>query len=164
MATFIVRPIARDVADQVRITRRAPNYGHPVHEELAMGTGPCRECLRAFDVGTETRLLFTYSPFDADAGLPQPGPIFIHAEECRRHEGAGYPHGLQDIPVVAQLYYGDGTIGEPKSLPIAGEDAFLSTLFEDERVRFAHLRHAQAGCFIARAERVPSSDQTRTAV
>src|SRR6059058_4899535 len=102
MAMFIVHPLAREITAAVRRTRRSPQYGHPVHQEMAAGTGPCRECLRTFNVGAEERLLFTYSPFDAPSSLPQPGPVFIHAESCDRHAAAGYPDGLRDIPIVAQ--------------------------------------------------------------
>ncbi len=87
MASFIVYPVAREITHQARTTRRSPQYGHPVHEELAQGTGPCRECLRAFTVGAERRLLLTYSPFTGSSVLPQPGPIFIHADACTPHGG-----------------------------------------------------------------------------
>ena len=154
MAMFRVRPVARQVTSQVRTTRLAPRYGHPVHEEVARGTGPCRECLQAFTVGEDVRLLFTYSPFADGAPLPQPGPIFIHADTCRPHEGAGYPDGLRDIPIVAQAYHDDGTIAEPRRLESGEEQASLGTLLDEARVAFVHLRHAEAGCFIACVERV----------
>jgi hypothetical protein len=154
MASFIVRPVAREIADQARTTRRSPQYGHPVHEELALGTGPCRECLRAFTVGADRRLLFTYNPLTSGPKLPQPGPIFIHAEGCTPHGGAGYPDGLREIPVVAQAYYDDGTIADPRLLSVGGEAAGLETLLDESRVEFVHLRHAEAGCFIGRVERV----------
>lgn len=154
MTTFKVYPVARQLTNQVRSSRRAPQYGHPVYEEVACGTGPCRECLRAFTVGEEARLLFTYSPFTDGVALPQPGPIFIHAEACRPHEGPGYPAGLRDIPIVAQPYYEDGTIAEPRRLPMGEEQSLLGTLLDEARVEFVHLRHAEAGCFIARVERV----------
>jgi len=36
-----------------------------------------------------------------------------------------------------------------------GKDAAgLGTLLDEARVAFVHLRHAEAGCFIARVERV----------
>jgi hypothetical protein len=156
MAKFVVRPVAPEIATEVRTTRRAPQYGHPVHQEVARGTGPCRECLRAFEVGREDRLLFTYSPFASGSGLPQPGPVFIHAEACGPHAGLGYPDGLRGIPIVVQSYYDDGTIADPLPLPLGEEESVLATLVDEVRVRFAHLRHAEAGCFIARVERVVS--------
>jgi hypothetical protein len=154
MAKFIVRPIAREIAAQARDTRRSPQYGHPIHQEQARGTGPCRQCLRAFNVGAEDRMLFTYSPFDGVANLAQPGPIFIHADECVSHDGTGFPDGLRGIPAVAQVYYDDGSIAVPHPLPEGDESSVLAALLDEPRVQFAHLRHAEAGCFIAHVERV----------
>jgi hypothetical protein len=156
MATFVVHPITREMAAQARHVRQSPQYGHPIHQELARGTGPCRQCLRAFNVGTQDRILFTYSPFDGASSLRQPGPIFIHADECVSHDGTGYPDGLRGIPTVMQAYYGDGTIAEPRPLAAGDESSLLSALFDEPSVRFAHLRHAEAGCFIARVERAES--------
>ncbi len=60
---FIVRGISQELADEVRRTRRAPDYGHPAHLELAQnGTGPCRCCLEPFVIRQEERLLLTYRP------------------------------------------------------------------------------------------------------
>jgi hypothetical protein len=153
MSAFVVRPLSPAIAAEVRTTRRAPQYGHPVHEELARGTGPCRECLRAFEVGAESRLLFTHNAFAGTASLAQPGPVFIHADACMPHAGDGYPDGLRDLPIVAQSYGDDGTIGAPSALPHGEQDTMLATMFDDARTAFVHLRHAEAGCFVARVER-----------
>lgn len=154
MTAFVVRPITPAIASVVRTSRRAPQYGHPVHEEIARGTGPCRECLRAFEIGVESRLLFTHNAFAGTPELAQPGPVFIHADACTPHAGAGYPDGLRDIPIVAQAYGEDGTIGAPHALPSGDEDAVLATVFDDSHIAFVHLRHADAGCFVARVERL----------
>jgi hypothetical protein len=154
MARFIVRPIAREIASRVRESRRSPQYGHPVHQETARGTGPCRQCLSAFVVGGEDRILFTYSPFDGTSRLRQPGPVFIHAHECESHEGSGYPEGLRGIPVVAQAYLQDGTIADVRPLLKGEETSRLEALLDEPSVQFAQLRHAEAGCFIARVERL----------
>lgn len=158
MTAFIVLPVAREIAMQVRTSRRAPRYGHPVHEEIASGTGPCRECLRAFVIGAENRLLFTYSPTHGESVLPQPGPVFIHADACDRHEGVGYPTGLRGIPVVAQAYHDDATVGAPLALRLGDEAAMVESLLAERTVQFLHLRHAEAGCFIARVERVGNNN------
>jgi uncharacterized protein DUF1203 len=153
MTDFIVRGIDRNVTTAVRSTLRAPGYGHPVHRELAAGTGPCRECLGTFAVGAEDRLLFTYNPFRASGQLSQPGPVFIHAEPCAPFAEMGYPEGLTTIPIVAQCHHADGTIGTPAALSTGAEAATLATLLESPDVSFLHLRHAEAGCFIARVDR-----------
>ena len=153
MATFIVHAVPDAIAGEVRSSGRAPSYGHPAHREVARGTGPCRACLRPFEIGKEERLLFTYSPSSGGA-LAEPGPVFIHAETCVRHEGLGYPPGLGAIPIVAQAYFDDGTISEPHALPAGQQSSLLQRLLDQPRIAFAHLRHAEAGCFIARVERV----------
>src|ERR1700757_3827213 len=61
--SFRVAAIPSKVADLVRSTMRSPGYGHPAHAEVATGYGPCRHCLRDFEVGKDRRILFTYDPF-----------------------------------------------------------------------------------------------------
>jgi uncharacterized protein DUF1203 len=157
MADFTVRGIDRRISNAVRTTLRAPDYGHPVHRELATGTGPCRECLREFTVGAEDRLLFTYNPFRASERLSQPGPVFIHAESCVPFADAGYPEGLTAIPMLAECHDADGTVSAPTIVAPGSEAATLATLLDAPHVRFVHLRHAKAGCFIARVDRIATN-------
>jgi hypothetical protein len=82
--SFRVAAIPTKVADLVRSTMRSPGYGHPAHTEIATGYGPCRHCLRDFQLGKDRRILFTYDPFYGIEPLPLPGPIFIHAGACER--------------------------------------------------------------------------------
>ena len=156
MPEFLVRPIARGITTTVRATLRSPQYGHPVHRELARGTGPCRECLSPFAVQYDERLLFTYNPFGDSGAIPQPGPVFIHADACEPFAGEGYPGGLRSLPILAEAHFSDGTRSAPRKVVPDMASATLSELLDDSRVEFLHLRHADAGCFIARVERVPA--------
>ena len=88
---FTVRGVPQEVADEVRRTRLSPGYGHPVHLEVARGTGPCRCCLEPFVAGRDQRLLFTFRPRSEDGSLMAPGPVFIHAGHCEAFAGAGFP-------------------------------------------------------------------------
>lgn len=158
MPAFIVRPIAPDIAASVRSTLRAPGYGHPAHHERAQGTGPCRACLSEFVVGRDDRILFTYNPFVDAGAVPQPGPVFIHAGACEPFAGGGYPRGLAGLPVVAEAHLGDGTRSSLQALVPGSAAETLTELLADPNVRFVHLRHAEAGCFIARVDRVADPD------
>lgn len=153
MPAFIVRPLGRDVTSVVRATMLAPQYQHPVHRELAKGTGPCRECLSTFTVGAEDRLLFTYNAHAGADHIPRPGPVFIHAQECEPWGGDGFPPGLRGIRVVAEPHRRDGTLGALRALEHEQAGAALEEILRDEGVEFVHLRHGDAGCYIARAER-----------
>ena len=151
--SFIVRGVPQEIADEVRRTRRAPGYGHPAHLELAQGTGPCRCCLRTFIPGQDQRLLFTYRPESADGSLMAPGPVFIHADHCDAFKGSGFPPGLRSLPLAFEARASGSRVvglsvrqGDPPERQI-------SELFDEQPADWLHLRHAEAGCFIARVDR-----------
>ena len=149
------------VADAVRATLRAPAYGHPAHVELATGHGPCRHCLRAFRVGEERRILFTHDAFAGVEALPQPGPVFIHAEPCARHdEAAGFPDDLRAHPLTL-VAYGRGRVhrGE-RHVPDGAVEPVLAALFARPDVDYVQVHDTRAGCYDLRVERVerPAAD------
>lgn len=109
MARYRITGLPNEIADEARSTGRSPEYGHPVHREVAAGTGPCRSCLGFFDVGVDERLLLTYRPDFGPSALGAPGPIFIHAETCARYEGDSIP---DPIPVCRCSSRGGRTTDE----------------------------------------------------
>ena len=151
MSRYRVVALSQDTADEVRATMRAPVYGHPAHVEVARGYGPCRLCLATFRQGEEERVLFTYNPFP-EAAIPAPGPVFVHKETCPRYDGRAIPSGLLGLSLIVEGY--DET-GFPRTrVPIDGEpDAVVQRVLAAPAVTYAHLRNAEAGCFIARIER-----------
>jgi hypothetical protein len=140
------------VADEVRRTLKSPQYGHPVHRELARGTGPCRSCLRTFAVGEEDRLLFTYQPFSDADSLPAPGPVFIHAEPCERYDALELPPDFRNLPVVVEGYRLGGRLLIQERVLGETTEAVLDRAFAVVGVAYVHLRNGQAGCFMARVE------------
>jgi hypothetical protein len=154
MTAIRVVAIPSEIAEGVRISGKAPRYGHPAHTEIAAGFGPCRHCLRTFSVGAERRTLFTYDAFDGVEGLPLPGPVFIHTEACERYpEDGGYPAQLRKYPttfnayakgrhLVAQEYVADGNV-----------DQSIERLFARGEVDYIHARNTEAGCYDFRIER-----------
>jgi hypothetical protein len=153
MAVVRYSGIPTAIAEEVRGTLRSPQYGHPVHREVARGYGPCRHCLRTFSIDREDRLLFTYSPIQEPAGLPAPGPVFVHAEPCERYDGPGFPADLRELPLVIEGFRRGGTIVVQEPVNGASPDDVVQRVFEVAGVDYAHVRNAEAGCFIARVER-----------
>lgn len=149
---YIVSGVSQEVADEVRRTRRAPGYGHPAHEELATGTGPCRCCLRPFVPGSERRLLFTYRPPSRAGSLNAPGPVFIHAEHCEAFAGPGFPDALRALPLAFEARAGHSRV--TALLADRGEtpETQMERLFAAD-AEWLHVRHADAGCFIACVDR-----------
>ncbi|HEX6397478.1 MAG TPA: DUF1203 domain-containing protein [Steroidobacteraceae bacterium] len=154
---FVVRGIPQEIADQVRQTRRSPGYGHPAHEELASGTGPCRCCLKPFVPGVDRRLLFTWRPVGGEGNLMAPGPVFIHAGHCQAFEDDGFPEALRALPLAFEARLSGSRVSELSRSDEVPAEAQMRMLFEAHAAEWLHLRHAEAGCFIARVDRAPRS-------
>jgi hypothetical protein len=133
---------------------KAPKYGFPAHSEIAKDTTPCRHCLRAIAAGTERAILFTYDRFSGIEDFPQPGPVYIHVDDCPRYAAnAGFPEELRNSPrtleayargrrLVAQEYVSDGKF-EPA----------IAQLFDKPEVDYIQVNSTTAGCFTFRIER-----------
>src|SRR3954465_2888782 len=102
MQRYRIQGLPESLAAAARATMRSPQYGHPAHVEVATGYGPCRLCLQAFTVGADQRLLSTSRPFPDPAGLPAPGPVFIHSEPCARYDATVLPDALRPLPLVVE--------------------------------------------------------------
>ena len=150
---FRIAGLPEAVTREVRETLRSPEYGHPAVREVARGTGPCRACLNTFEVGQDERLLFTHRPPGSDGTLGAPGPVFIHAHDCGRYNDRVFPPGLRTLPLFIEARASGNRILEGRAVPGAHADAVLEEMFANSAVEFLHLRHAEAGCFIARVDR-----------
>ncbi len=145
--------IPSDLAATVRQTLRSPQYGHPAHRETATGSGPCRLCLRTFEVGAEERLLFTYQPFSDPAAVPAPGPVFIHTTPCERYEGSTLPPDFRSLPLFLEAYGSGGELLRRGRVGEQPPEAVLERLFAGAHAEYVHIRNAEAGCFMARVDR-----------
>ena len=154
MPPFRVVAIPSDVADAVRTTQRSPGYGHPTHTEVATGHGPCRHCLRTFEIGRDRRVLFTYDAFRGAESLPLPGPVFIHEERCERYaEGAGFPDEVRSHPLTLNAY-GRGRNLRAQAYVIDGNpEPAIEHLLARSDVDYIHVRDTSAGCFDFAVER-----------
>ena len=146
---FIVRGVPQEIADEVRRTRLSPGYGHPAHLEVAAGTGPCRCCLRTFVPGVDRRLLFTYRPDGRGNSLNAPGPVFIHADHCDAHTGRGFPEGLRTLPLAFEARAAGSRVTDFSTSAEESPETQIQRMFTAGGAEWLHLRHAEAGCFIA---------------
>ena len=153
MRSYRIQGIPDSIATAARESRKSPQYGHPAHAEMATGYGPCRLCLQTFQVGADERLLFTYQPSTDPAALPAPGPVFVHRAPCERYDGPELPEGLRRLPLAVEGYGVSGVLVLQRRVGTSPFEAALEGVFEREDVRYAHLRNAEAGCFIARIDR-----------
>ena len=144
---------ARDCDEVVPGDSRRTGQASTSRSELATGYGPCRLCLQTFHEGTEERLLFTYQPFTDRDALPAPGPVFIHRRPWERYDVAELPDALRPLPLVLEGYGASGTLLTQRRVGTSRFESILDGVFESAEVHYAHLRNAEAGCFIARVDR-----------
>ncbi len=154
MSAYRIQGIPETIATAARHLMKSPQYGHPAHVEKATGYGPCRLCLQTFRVGTDERLLFTYQPFTDPTALPLPGPVFIHRAGCERYDAPALPEALRSLPLTLEGYGPGGQQLVQQRIAASPFEAALDSVFERGDVDYAHLRNTEAGCFIARIDRL----------
>jgi hypothetical protein len=154
MTTVRIVAIPTEVANQVRSTLRAPVYGFPAHAEVATDAAPCRHCLRTFAVGKDRRILFTYDRFSGIETLPQPGPIYVHAETCERYsEDAGFPEELRGSPRTVEAYARGRRLLAQEYIADGNFEPVIENLFARPGVDYLQVNSTTAGCFTFRIER-----------
>ncbi len=158
MPGYRVIPIPEPMVQEVRTRLVSPQYGHPAHVERAAGYGPCRSCLETFRTGDEDRILFTYNPFDGVDPYPQPGPVFVHREQCPSFAGSGFPEGLRTLPLTLEAFGRERWLIDQVHLGGSDPEEAIARLLGEPQVGYLHIRNTEAGCFIARVERTPPSE------
>ena len=151
---YKVVPIRSEIARSVRENMRSPQYGHPAFADVAKGYGPCRACLKTFVQGAEERILFTYDAFENLSPLPAPGPVYIHKKECAAFDEAGFPPALAGLPLLFEAFAAAGELVRREAVEREHLDRQIAALFALENVRYINIRNAEAGCFVARIERL----------
>jgi hypothetical protein len=153
--------IPTEVAEAVRATLRAPVYGFPAHAELATDEAPCRHCLRITAPGEERRILFTYDRFSGLESLPQPGPIYIHADNCPRYpEHGGFPEELRGSPRTVEAYARGRRLLAQEYVSDGKFEPVIEELFTRTDVDYLQVNSTTAGCFTFRVERCASPERT----
>jgi Protein of unknown function (DUF1203) len=152
---FSVRALPQEVATYVREHGRDPIWGHPALTELATGFGPCRLCLRRFREGEEMRMLFTYDSYAGVAEFPQPGPVYIHADDCDRYDGDAFPPDLRTLKLTFE-----GVAAGPRVVALErtdgeGAEGVIGRLLDLPDVVYVNVRNTEAGCFVGRVDREP---------
>ncbi len=151
---YKIVPIPSEIARSVREIMKSPQYGHQAFADVAKGYGPCRQCLKTFVKGADERILFTYNAFENLSDLPLPSPIFIHKNECESFAGDAFPSDLLDLPLLFEGYADDSKLVEREAMKKEVLENQIAEIFDISQVKYINIRNAEAGCFIARIERL----------
>jgi hypothetical protein len=154
MTAIQVVAIPTEVVDAVRTTMRAPIYGFPAHAELAIDDAPCRHCLRIIVAGVDRRILFTYDRFAGVEALPQPGPVYIHADDCPRYPGdGGFPEELRGSPRTLEAYARGRRLVTQEYVADGRFEPVIERLIAAPEVDYIQVNSTMAGCYTFRIER-----------
>jgi hypothetical protein len=159
MKQFKIVPLSMEYAAHIRLTGK-DEFGHPVVEQLATGSGPCRVSLKPFNKGVDQRLLISHSPFAIDNAFNQPGPVFIHKEEVEAYADVYcFPPEIKanknSFPLTLIGYSKEQLMVFTQLVGDADVDELIAQIFEQhQHVEYLHARNAEAGCYICKIERV----------
>jgi len=158
MQNVRILAIETEIAQQVRATLKAPVYGFPAHLEVAEDAAPCRHCLRTI-APKERRILFTYDRFTGKESLPQPGPVYIHADGCPRYpESAGFPEELRGSTRTVEAYALGRRLKGQEHVADGRFEPIIEKLFADRDVDYLQINSTTAGCFTFRIERAVNGE------
>lgn len=130
--------------------------GQPAERSVSDGDGnPCRHCLAEIEGGAPM-LILAYRPFTTLQPYAELGPIFLCADECRRHaQHDGIPSLYRARKMLMRGYdcnerilYGSGQVIDMRDV-----EAQAQRLFERSDLAFIHLRSPDNNCYHFRLER-----------
>ena len=151
-----IRFVALDT-DVVRALQAgAPDAnGQRPERHVSEGAVPCRHCLDDVASG-EAYLVLAHRPFPSPQPYAEQGPIFLHADPCRRGGGDDRVPSILDSPTYIvrgygrddRIVYGTGAVIETARIPECA-----AGLLADERIAYVHVRSASNNCYQCRIER-----------
>ena len=147
MMQYRVIGIPRSISSYVRAHQKDPVYKHPAHTEVATSYGPCRQCLQFFKAGEERRTLFTYDMFLGVDNTRQPGPIFIHTDECEPFSGAAFPEYLTSHALTFEAYGKGRKLRASETTAPGAAQLPIESFFAAADVDYIIVRDTDAGCF-----------------
>jgi hypothetical protein len=151
---FEIVALGEEVAAEVRSTLRTPGWGYPASVEVAAGYGPCRTCLRMFEIGVERRILFTHDPFAGREPYPLPGPVFIHAARCEPYrDRAAFPDELRAIGLTFEGYAEGRELRAVVRVSDGRVEPVIAELLADPGIDYIHVRNTDVGCFLLQIDR-----------
>ena len=103
---------------------------------------------------TELRILFTYDRFSGKESLPQPGPVYIHADDCTRYPEIGhFPEELRNSPRTLEAYARGRRFIAQAHVSDGRFEPAVQGLFANPEVDYLQVHSTTAGCFTFRIER-----------
>ncbi len=148
--------IALDSSEVQRL-RAGESDSNGQQPEVAISDGdgnPCRHCLGEVARG-EPMLILGHRPFDKLHAYAELGPVFVCAQDCKRHsESSGVPSLYKDRQMLIRGYDRNERIvyGTGKAIEMCNVEIEANQLFASSDLSFIHVRSPTNNCFHFRIE------------
>ena len=136
MRTFLIYPLAKQVAATLKETMHDQFGNEPKVEQAQSRRSICRCCLRRFNPG-ERRLLFKYRPFEKEGVFAEAGPIYIHETDCQPESEilTAYPDDFRELPLLLRAYTGEDNQLDSKLINDSNAET-IDIFFADPKVAY----------------------------
>ncbi len=132
-------------------------YDRAPEVHLAAEDGlPCRHCQEDIAKG-ERYLILAHRPFPEEQPYAETGPIFLHAEPCRRYPESGRTPEMflkRDSYLIKgygrddRIVYGTGQIVKSADMAVGA-----GRILDRDDVAYVHVRSSLNNCFSCRIDR-----------
>ncbi len=151
-STFRILPLPTDIAEKARRVAKSGAEDHAVIVADSPAGYPCRHCLRWAQPG-ERVVLFPYASILPGHPYSETGPIFIHAEPCRRYTATGeYPSDFRNGRAF-RAYDANYDMIDAEVANGNDPEATIEKLFQNPKTEFVDARSVTRGCFTFRIQR-----------
>jgi len=151
-STFRIVPLPTEVAEEARHVAESGAAGHAVIKVDSPIGYPCRHCLRWAQPG-ERVILFSYTSIPAGHPYSETGPIFVHAEPCKRYSTTSeYPADFR-IGRVLRAYDANYNMIDAEVVNGREPEEVIEKLFQISKIAFVDARSVSRGCFTFRIQR-----------
>ena len=148
-STFRIVPLPTEVAEEARHVAESGAADHAVIKVDSPIGYPCRHCLRWAQPG-ERVILFSYTSIPAGHPYSETGPIFVHAEPCKRYSTTSeYPADFR-IGRVLRAYDANYNMIDAEVVNGREPEAVIEKLLQNPKTEFVDTRSLTRGCFTFR--------------
>jgi hypothetical protein len=151
-SSFRVVPLPTEIAERARRAADAAATDHAIVTADSPTGYPCRHCLRFAKPG-ERVILFPYAAIPAGHPYSETGPIFVHAEPCKRygptHE---YPNDLRGGRAF-RAYNASYDMIDAEVANGNEPEGIIEKLLQNPETAFVDARSVTRGCYTFRIRR-----------
>jgi hypothetical protein len=149
---FLIVPLASEIADAARQAALRGEGDHAIIVADSPRGFPCRHCLQFARPG-ERMILFPYAAIPAGHPYSETGPIFVHAEPCRRYDAVNeFPEELRQGRAL-RAYNSKFDMIEAEVVNGCEPEEVAEGLLQDPDIAFVDVRSVTRGCYTFRMER-----------